>query len=435
VTTALFLVWFVSFSLLAFFRHAIFGLLLYVGVYFLSPQARWWGDNLPTNSWSLISSIVLLGAVLVRRPAPQNLPLLSHKFVWGLIAYVVWLGIQTLWALDREVHVELLVLFTKYLVLIALMYACIDSERHLRWFFWVNVVGGAYVGWMVYTTYAGGRFEGTGVPGAKDTNSAALLFATVTLASAALFLGGRLGTRVGLLGIIPFIVNALVATVSRSGFLALGVGGVLFNLFTPTRYRRLVRLLSVLALLLFVLLTNPLYWSRIETIKYAGEEVQGIDTAHARLVTIQAQWKMFRLYPLGCGHRCTAVLSPQYLDDKYLTGTGPIRQRASHNVFMTMLVEQGIPGAIFYILLLFWGLKQVFLLARRLAGQEGFLAQVFPATVGILGAITVGDLFVDFLKFETRLWYITVLMLLLSMSSEHTKAPAIPEGPDPVVER
>lgn len=426
MTAVLFLLAFLTGSLLAFLRHPIFGLLLYVAVYYVSPQGRWWGDLLPTNSWSLIASLVTLLAFLNKRPRPHALPLLSHRFMWGLTAFIAWLAVQTLWALDVPTHLELLALFAKYFVLVALMYWCIESEEHLKWFLWANVIGGGYLGWIVFSTYGGGRFEGTGVSGAKDANSGALLFVTVILASAALFVAGKSRTRAALLAVIPLVVNALVATISRSGFLALGVGGILFNFFAPKRFQRLVRWLSVLAVILFVLLTNPFYWSRIETIKYAGEEVQGINTAHARLVVIKAQWKMFRAHPMGCGHRCTAVLSPRYLDDKYLTGTGANRARASHNVFMTLLVEQGIPGAIFYVLLLSWGLKNVWMLARRFRGEDGFLAQVFPATAGILGAITVGDLFVDFLKFEARLWYIAVLMLLLTMSTEQRSGQANP---------
>ena len=41
-----------------------------------------------------------------------------------------------------------------------------------------------------------------------------------------------------LVGMAPFLVNAIVATVSRSGFLALVVGGLAFNFLAPSRYRK-----------------------------------------------------------------------------------------------------------------------------------------------------------------------------------------------------
>jgi len=149
--------------------------------------------------------------------------------------------------------------------------------------------------------------------------------------------------------------------------------------------------LSVLALILFILITNPVYWARIASIKHAGEEVAGVDTGISRLVIIQAQWKMFEAHPLGCGHRCTATLSPSYIDDRYLTGGDESRARSSHNTYMTMLVEHGVLGGIFGALFVFWVLRRLYQLYGRLKHDDGFLGQIFPSVAAVLGAILIGD--------------------------------------------
>jgi hypothetical protein len=118
------------------------------------------------------------------------------------------------------------------------------------------------------------------------------------------------------------MLNALVTTMSRSGFLAMAVGGLIFNIFAPSQPRRVVWVLSILALLLFAMLANPLYRTRMSSIEYAGERVEGVDTGAGRKELIEAQWRMFLEHLLGCGHRCTAVLSPQFLRDRLLTGQG-----------------------------------------------------------------------------------------------------------------
>jgi hypothetical protein len=169
------------------------------------------------------------------------------------------------------------------------------------------------------------------------------------------------------------------------------------------------------------LLTNAVYWSRIETIKYRGQEVEGRDTGSGRLVIIERQLQMSKAHPLGCGHMCTTVLSPSYMDASMLSGGA----RASHNTFMSMLVDHGIPGAAFYLAMLLWILRSVRLLAARLKDDDDFLATVFPAVAGVLGAITVGDMFVQYMKFEARFWFLGLLMVLLHFSGDRVRT-----GPD-----
>ncbi|MEZ5566598.1 MAG: O-antigen ligase family protein [Gammaproteobacteria bacterium] len=97
------------------------------------------------------------------------------------------------------------------------------------------------------------------------------------------------------------------------------------------------------------------YWERIDTIFGPTENAAERDqSAETRLELIAVQWKMFLAYPLGTGHRGTAVLSPRYLDAKYPSrdGAGVVAERSSHNTFLTLLVEQGVPGAVLFIALL-----------------------------------------------------------------------------------
>ncbi|MEL7186306.1 MAG: O-antigen ligase family protein, partial [Pseudomonadota bacterium] len=274
-----------------------------------------------------------------------------------------------------------------------------------------------------FQNYVGGRFEGFSGPGISESNVAGLLIVTGIMTTAALFLSGKLKEKIAAMGMMPFTLNALIATISRSGFLALGIAGVVLNFFAPKKSMFTVRFFSVAGLILLVSLTNPVYWERIGTILAGGEQVEGVDTGSKRLVLMGAQFEMSKAYPLGCGHRCTAVLSPNYLDDAYLTvSPSGVKARASHNTFMTMLVEQGIPGAIFYFMLLLWMARTCLRLRRPMRDREGLIPQTYAAVVAVLAAITVGDLFVDYLKFEARLWFISILMVLVRMNAEMVEA-------------
>jgi O-antigen ligase len=279
---------------------------------------------------------------------------------------------------------------------------------------WTYAAGCFYFGWIAFTSYAGGRFEGFTGSGFGEANVAALVLATGSFVAAALFLAGRWRQRAAIVGIIPFIVNGIVTTISRSGFLSTAIGGIAFNVFTPKRYRVKVAVLSLLGLALFFMLTNPIYWARIGTIKYQGEQVEGVDTGAGRLVIIETQWQMFKGHPFGCGHMCTSALSPSYMDPEMLSAGG----RASHNTFMTMLVDQGIVGGVFYVAMLLWVLKSLLTLGRVLRGDASFLASVLPAVAAVFAAITVADMFVQYPKLEIRIWFIAVLMVMLRMAAQ-----------------
>lgn len=416
ITGAIFLIGYASGCVLALSRHPIFGLMTYVAVFYLHPPSRWWGQSLPNPGWALVAACITLLAVMVRKNTPALGPLLRERIFIGLMVFLAWACIQSFWAMDQEMHREFIALFFKYILLMVLIYLCVGSEQHLRYFLWTHVLGCFYLGWLAFTSYGGGRFEGFGGPGIGDSNTGGFQIVTGIFAAGGLMLAGQIRERIALIGVLPIIVNGLVTTISRSAFLAALVGGLVFNYFAPKSVRKVVRILSALAVALFFLLTNEVYWTRIESLKQAGEQVEGVDTGTSRLVIINAQWQMFQAHPLGCGHRCTATLSPHYMDDQYLTGPPGNRSRSSHNTFMSLLVEQGIPGAIMYVMFVFWGVVTVLSVGRTCKRAEGSIPMIFPAVAAIVLITIVGDLFVDYLKLEVRIWFIALLLVVTRMT-------------------
>ena len=430
LTGALFLLAFAAGCVLAFAKHPIYGLLTYVAVYYLNPPVRWWGASFPVLRWSILAAVITLLALLIKSNTTRSvMPLSRQGVVYGLVAFLVWISVQSAWALDPVQHTDLVILALKYLLLVGLIYRCIDTEQHLKMFLWAHVVGCVYLGWLAYSAHQGGRFEGFGSPDIDEANAGAVQIVTGVLIGSSLFLAGNLREKIGLFAGMPLTVNAIVVTISRSGFLAMGFGGVLFNLFTPSRLRVRVRVLSVLAIVLFVMLTNPVYWARIKSLEVAGEQIQGVDTGATRVHLVEAQWRMFLDHPFGCGHRCTATLSRAFLPEWELTGPEGARARSSHSTVMTMLVEHGIPGFLLYLMLVVWVVRSLWTLIRSQAKRDGFLAMLVPGIAGAMGALFVGDLFVDYLILEVRLWLIAVLMAMLGMNAAQLRAAAPAEGP------
>lgn len=412
--TALFLIG----CALALARHPVFGLITYVTFFYVHPPSRWWGQGVLADiRWSLIAAGVTAVAVLLRRRELIARTTLDGRVFLGMVLFVVWILIQQAWAMDTAWQSELLEYYAKYLIAMYLIVRCVDSERSLRLFLWSHVLGCGYLGFVAFTTYKGGRFEGFGGPGLGEANVGALQIVTGILVAASLFLFEKGRNRLAVLAIIPLLVNALATTASRSGFLAMAVGGLAYVAFSPRQIRMAVIALSIPAAILFAMLTNAEYWERMHTIKYSGMAVENVDTGGGRLEIIRAQWQMFQRYRLGCGHRCTAFLSAEYLDDSLLTGSEDERGRSSHNTFMTLLVEQGVPGAVLYVGLFMWVVLAVRRSRRARVDPNSLVAMTVPAVGSAMVAIFVADMFVSNMRLEVRFWLIALLVALLRMSA------------------
>jgi hypothetical protein len=425
----LFVVGFLYGCYLSLRRHPVYGLLTYVATFYIEPTSQWWGKGFLSDIRVLMLSacVTLVSMMIHGRRLPRS-PVFRSGAFWGFVAFVLWISAQSLWALDMQSHMEMLTIWCKFLLVAIMIGGCLDSMQHLRLFLWAHVLGCFYLGWTAWMFYSGGRFEGFGSTGLAEANAGALQLVTGGIVAGALFLAESWRLKAVLLVLAAFIANGVVTTMSRSGFLAAAAAAVVFNLFTPGRFRVRVWALTIAAAALTAIVTNQSYWTRMQTIELQGADIVGVDTGGGRLEIMQAQWKMFHDHPMGCGHMCTTVLSPDFLEKRFLAGG---IARASHNTFMTMLVDHGVPGVILYVTLLLWIFVALRRVGRRLKGEEGFPAAVLPAIAAVLVAITVADLFVQYPKLEARVWFISALIAFDCLTAREAAAAKASRAPVP----
>jgi putative inorganic carbon (hco3(-)) transporter len=231
---------------------------------------------------------------------------------------------------------------------------------------------------------------------------------------------------------MAFVLNGMVLAGSRGSFLALVIGGLTLTLLKPPSHRKLFYAFASIAVIGFLSISYQGFWERMQTITAPIEEGAEVDnSAQSRIELFRAQVKMAAEYPLGTGHRGTAVLSQSYLDARYLTsGDGLLNgagARSSHNTFMSIWVEQGIPGVVLFGVLGIWGLRAVRRLRRHVrSGAPAETAmQVAGAAAGLVVVIVAG-LFTDYLKAEVQIWLLAVLAALVyvRMPIEQATLPA-----------
>ena len=98
-------------------RHPIFGVMTYVLLFYVSPSDRWWGQGVTVGfRWALIAAVVTSIAIVIHRPQQPAIALLRQPLMWGYMAFVTWVALQSFWAISPDVHSELVIYYLKYIV-------------------------------------------------------------------------------------------------------------------------------------------------------------------------------------------------------------------------------------------------------------------------------------------------------------------------------
>lgn len=407
----------------------VWGLYVYIAVFYLHPPLRWWGEDLPDLRWSLTAAIVTLLALLGSARRPDRTTWASYPVVKIIIAYVVWMWIQIPWA--NPEHFDGLILISKYVVLIYIIYRLINTEQALKQFAFAHVLGCFYFGLLTLDASGEGRLEYIGGPGVNDSNTLGMHVATGMFFAGSLLLSARGWQRWAVLAMVPVIANCVVQTESRGAFLGAIVGGFVYFLTVPRRHRSLIVGLGALSVFVLLAYTPMTYWQRMASINKGIQNVEEQDkSAGSRLVIIKAQWEMFKDHPLGLGFNSTAYLSRRYLGTEWLTAARnedieSQGARASHNTLMTTLVDQGVPGIVLALAACIAVLRAARELNRNQRATDNTSIGFYRAAIcSSLASIFVSGMFTNYLKAEVQLWMIALLVACVHIAQRQIAAPA-----------
>jgi O-antigen ligase len=347
---------------------------------------------------------------------------------WIILLYVLWMWAQMPFAVSSE-HVTGAVLFTKYLVLLYLIYEVVDSEQRVRDFLMAHIAGCFFLGYLALGVNEGGRLEGVGGPGIDDANSMSMHLGTAVIIGSMLLMTELKTWRFWfVLLAMPFALNGIVLGNSRGAVVGLLAGGLMLFRLRPAAYRMQFVIFGVLGAILLAYLGQDAFWERLSSLKAVSGDQEELDfSAKSRVAIVDAQWRMFLDHPFGAGHAGTEALSREYLGEEYLAvrpGDAPENAaRSSHNTFMSVLVDQGIPGVLLLAALLIWAWRAVRTAAKDPPNPRigGYTAAVASALVV---AVVAGQ-FSPYLKAEVQFWCLGLLMSLAS-SSRARQAAAVP---------
>lgn len=437
LTALAFLIGYFSLVALALARHPVWGLYAYLAAFYIHPPSRWWAQNLPDLRWAFLAAGVTLLAIVIQRDKLRSDRPAWHATVPGvlLIVLFLWMALQSLWALDAQRHVDAVIQYGKYILAFYFIYRIVDTPERIRDVLLVHVAGCAYLGLLAYfaNNYVDGRLNGVGGPGINDANSLGMFLGTGAIVAAMLALVERGWRRMFVILAGAVICNGVILAASRGAFLGVLFGGLVLFLVKPPQYRRLFWAFAAVGVLGAVSLMDQRFIDRMFSIEAAVEQSEDMDgSAQSRWVLMQAQVRMFADHPMGVGHKGTAVLSPQYLDRRWLTRRWGEDEsaagRSSHNTFLTLLVEQSLPGVAVYLAFVLWGVAALLTLRRRLRTEAAVAHAYGGAALSALGVVLAAGMFTDYLMAEVQIWMTALLAAQLSLRSAEAAAKIAPAG-------
>ena len=227
---------------------------------------------------------------------------------------------------------------------------------------------------------------------------------------------------------LPFVLNSIVSSYMRTGFVSLIVQAALLVLFLPRRVTlRMAPAFAAAVLLFFFRLTPDDYWERVDTLRAPTEEA----SANSRLVVNGASIRMLADYPMGVGYHNYSYVSPQYLPPEFLTQG----RRSAHNSYFATICDTGVLGFALWISAFLGALFQLRRIRKTADPRQPGRTAVYAMglEIGIYGWLAGGMFQADH-EVDVAYWFVAFAIILtrLHAKARDTETEPQPERETPV---
>ncbi|HVY62269.1 MAG TPA: putative O-glycosylation ligase, exosortase A system-associated, partial [Planctomycetota bacterium] len=374
-------------AMVATFVEPFVGLVTWYVLSFLRPQDIYW-YAFRDDRLSLYCAIAVLLALVPGRVLRGERPVVFTATTGAIAGLWAWAIVSSLVSDYPQPSLVTLQALSKVLLFCILAAGLASTEARLRVTIWTIVLSLGILairGNLEYFLDGKPRIEG---PGAAAGIAAALtdrnLFAmhlvmAVPLAAFLLLSERKPLVRAGLIGLIAFLVHAVLLTFSRGGLIGLAVvaGYVVWRVRSPR-----LRLAALVACLVLVaLFAGPPVRATLDSIVNYDRDA----SAQSRFGSWQAGLSLMWSYPVfGVGlsnfERYSARFDP--------TGGGPLGGHAAHNAFLQIGGDLGLPGLAFYVAVLACAFANLRRARRLLRGVDAPFARRCGAMAsGLEGAL------------------------------------------------
>ncbi|HLV77567.1 MAG TPA: O-antigen ligase family protein, partial [Marinobacter sp.] len=382
---------------------------LYQLVYFLNPDNRWWSASVPGLRYSMITVLLMMFVLVTRHRA------LAAKSPWSAQPASKWIVLilgmyyfMYLHAINPVAHDKFTMDFTKTVIIVAVAYKLIHSERALHAVMWGYIAGATYLGYLATVTgrNSGDRVEGIGLADGTDANDTAITLVPAAVILMYLAWMGNLKTRILCVVCGGLIANGLVLINSRGAFLGAAVGVtvyllyMLFSRFQKKGQRAMAIVIIVGGLAGALYVTDDQFWERMTTMQDLEDESSGA----GRMEFWWATFDMMKDHPAGLG-----IMGYQEISAVYMPADvrGNVEKRAVHSSWFQLLSEIGWPGPIlfFFLLVSLWKVNRKVKKQLISEGRTDEYFRVVALEVALLSYM-VSASFIDRFRSEILWWMI-----------------------------
>ncbi len=332
------------------------GLLVWSWLGYMNPHRLCYGFAY-SFPWVQLVAIITLASFFFSKE--------SKRIPWSgisilLVMFLLWTGLTTFYAAVPDSAWEKWLEFAKVLVMVFVTLVLVNNRERMHWLVWMIVVSLGFYGFKggAFTILQGGVNHVFGPPASfiADNNALALALCMtlpfmryLQLHSARKFVRMGLGFGMLLTGV------AVLGTYSRGGLVALAI--VAGALFLKSR-GRLAVLLVIVAVGFVAYHFMPVQWTdRMETLHHAEQT----DSGETRIQSYEFAANLAVHRPLlGGGFN---VYQSATLWQRY--GPEGAIHRAIHSIYFRVLGEQGFPGLVMFLMLLFVSWKNCSRVRKR----------------------------------------------------------------------
>jgi O-antigen ligase len=346
------------------------------------------GGTLSKPAGALAGAALLAAGLVERRLSrPPTMAL------WWA-AFMLWAVLSAAWALDSEVALKKLPSALSFFVLYLAAVCFRPSRREFLGVCVLTVLGGVLAAGLAY--FFGLQEQETdrvvrGSLALNDVQSNSNLLGRVLLlplilAIAGFLAGPRMLHRVFAIGCVAFIGLGIFISMSRGAVVSMAAALLVLLYRTGARWHAV----AVMIVLLMGTMLMPGIYTRFDAV------ISGEDTGSGRLEIWQTGLQMVeRSGFFGVGLTNYSVLHGMYV---------PGHHSAAHNVFLSTLVDHGVPGLAMMLAAILSGLLAVS--RARSAGRDSIaLSALEAACIGTL----VSNVFADYIWTKT-FWLVWILL-------------------------
>lgn len=391
----------------------LIGVFAALGFYLLNPPALLPDDfGFRFQLWATIALAV--GWLIHRRKLPPRVGGESRVLIL-LWCYIAVACLSCLWALvSAEQAWDSVFEMVKTAVTVTILVRIIESEQQFAKVVLVCILGVWHAAFMhTFGTQMGyappSLARSIGV--LPDPQAAVMVLFVPTILLLGVF-GTRIERVISWMA-LPFVLNSIVSSYERTGFLALMVEMLLLVILLPRRI--IFRLLPFAALgaALFILrLAPPDYWEKMSTIEHPTEEA----SANSRFVINEASVHMLWDHPFGVGYRNYPFVSARYLDPQFLDQG----YRSAHNSYFTVACETGVEGFVLWAAT-FGGTLWLLFRTRRWDRSTDSLSRVQIHAMGLelgLYGWLIGGWTLAYHEVDPAYWFIGFAVVLTRLRAQ-----------------